>query len=306
MTWIVETGQYALKHKRWPNPFTNMVRDIEVIACEDTFQAKIKMYGSEFGDWFFSQIVPSPVEIFRKTMTGGYKCGFYIPLKIRSPLDIVWKDKIASKLLAEVHRPVLTGFFFIWAAETVLDALSRWQTLQYAMQMCEADRRECLMMGGKSPLAIGHNDGGAALSTVLWDPLNIAQETDTAINVQEPVAITMNAFGFLVSDGCTINNAEVYMFANGVEVANQSLGSVGPGQVVPFSLAISGNYGVGTVQPRIRGDVTGSALAPPVFRVDRFTGRLHAPAVPHYGNLPSNDPPCKQPQQKLIEILGLG
>lgn len=215
---------YGGKWNHWPNPFTNQVEQLEILACTPTTQAKIKMAGIGFGNWFWSSFIPSPVEIVRKTVTGSYKCGFYMKgLKPGSPLDIVWRDKRTSKMLGELVRPVTTALWALWATETVWSAMSQFSSIVYMMEGCDNDQYTTMLRDGVGTFFIGYNQGGPALYTEMYDPLNRYTFGGGALNVFKKSNVTTSAYGYMDPRGHVMLDVSVGVSVNGrVRVSSPS------------------------------------------------------------------------------------
>lgn len=269
--WMKETGQYVIKYHSWPNPFRNAVKRIDVLACEDTWQAKVEMYVAAFGSWFWSSFVPSPVELTRKTLTGSYKCGFYMKTKFRSPLDIVWKDGRTSQMLMEVLRPIATGLFYLWAAETTFEAMSTWSSITYAMERCELENNECLLRDGLSPMPQGLHSGNSAFMSAIWDPRSWGVLPDGAIDCGESYRVTVFACGYIQPEGHAIEDCKIELL-NGTEVlAVDRLGDFGGGDVKAWSLSYDGPITANTIQPYYTANVLPTPVIPALFICTRFT-----------------------------------
>jgi len=134
------------KWSHWPSPY-NFEARIRVLACEEGWQAEVELYATAFAWWFYSNVVPSPVEITRKIMLGGYRCGFYTPFRIKSPLSFFIGNK-GVKFLAELIRPATTALFWWWVASSIFAALDTWHTVAEAKEDCEARAWECLLGNG--------------------------------------------------------------------------------------------------------------------------------------------------------------
>jgi len=134
------------KWSHWPSPY-NFEGRIRVLACKDGWQAEVELYATAFAWWFYSNVVPSPVEITRKIMLGGYRCGFYTPIRIKSPLSFFIGDK-GVKFLAERLRGPLTVLFWWWVASSLFAALDTWHTVQLAKAECDEAAWECLLGNG--------------------------------------------------------------------------------------------------------------------------------------------------------------
>jgi len=271
------------KYNHWPNPFRNIVQQLDVLACEDTFQARIKMYSSQFGNWFYSSFVPSPVELTRKFATGSYKCGFYLPIRLRSPLDIVWRDGRTSAMLAEVLRPVVTGLFYMWAFDTAFEAIHTWSTIKYAMEMCELDKYECLIRDGHSPMPQGTHEGNSAFAQVIYDPNNWAIPNDGSIAPGPNQSASAFGCGLFVANGKTIDDLRVELRNNNVVIATESIGHVGPGEIVAWSVGGAGFIVNGTLACVYVGTVSGAGIIQPEYLMTRFTVRATPIDIPNDG-----------------------
>ncbi len=222
MVWEA-VNDHFVHFKQWPNPTKNMVADIRVLACEDTWQAKIKMYGEAAANWAWSVFVPQPTEIERKTVTGSYKCGFYLGLKVKSPIDIIpgattdapnifGKPFLSSsEMFAEIARPAVTGLFYLWAAASAYEALSSWQTMVYAGEMCDLQHNECLLADG---IGSFFNDGGLGEPNqyvVLHDPNGWHPSFSGFINIPEACWLQADAIGTLDTGGAHITSCDIFL-----------------------------------------------------------------------------------------------
>jgi len=199
----------SAKHGRWPDPFRNAIKKIDVLACEDTWMAEFEMWTLTIADFFWSHLVPGPFEIIRKTATGGYKCGFYFGSKWRSPIDIIWRDARTSRALGQIVRPVTTGFFYVWAAGSAIDALNTWHSLQLKQEMCEANGNETILRDASGHLITGHNEGAPVFSTVVYDPQNRATPTSTIVQFTDPCEYVAYAYGYIESQSAEVTNCRV-------------------------------------------------------------------------------------------------
>jgi len=153
------------KWSHWPSPY-NFEARIRVLACKEGWQAEVELYATAFAWWFYSNVVPSPVEITRKVMLGGYRCGFYTPIKIKSPLTFFIGNK-GVKFLAEVLRKPLSVLFWWWVASSIFAALDTWHTVAEAKEDCDAAKWECLLGNGFNTISIPGFYQGAQ-----WDVLS--------------------------------------------------------------------------------------------------------------------------------------
>jgi len=269
MSWEKELGNNVI-HGRWPNPFSNLVADITVLACEGTWQAMFTMYGIAFGNWFWSNFIPSPYEITRKTFTGSYKCGFYSKYKVRSPLDVIWRDGSASRTMGSVLGPATRSLFYLWAGQTLWDALQTWQSLEYAMEMCDWDGNTTTIANSAAPLQVGHKAGGPAFGDVIYDPKNRANPSNVMVEVSEECKYQAYWMGYVVSDGHTITNLKAGFTVNGVLSPLQDIGTVLPGQTVSITCEIDGQDNFLVIQPYIECDVSAGPVQPSAYLCTRF------------------------------------
>jgi len=270
---IRSTARNAVRNRAWPSPFKNAVKQIDVLACEHTWQAMIEMYFAGFGNWAWSAFVPSPVELSRKFVAGSYKCGFYILPEIASPLDIIWRDGRTSKVLAEIASPITKGLFYMWAGQTAFSFLTTWTSLIVAQEMCDANGNECLLSDGDAAFGGGthHELGDVGLYNVIYDPGNRYPALGGGPEPHEDSGVSATAAGQVVMALSTANNAAVWIYA-GKDSQRQSLGTLGPGTVTSFSVSFAGN--VQAAQPivvRFEADITGDTILPNRVQVSRFT-----------------------------------
>lgn len=169
---LVTKNTSLLRFLRWPNPFTPHVDDIEVLMCEHDLILLIKGAGLGFGYWWFTTFVPSPAEIARKVITGGYGCGFYLIADIPSPLDIIGKNRQLTKLVARIARPFAESLFYLWGQQAIFEALSTWQSLVYSARICDAQANEILLGAANTPQNRDTSDGVIGLIDEIYDPNN--------------------------------------------------------------------------------------------------------------------------------------
>jgi len=285
-TWEAELGN-SLKHGSWPNPFRNMVKRIDVLACEDTFQAMVEMYALGFGNWWWSSFIPSPVEITRKTFTGGYKCGFYGKTKWRSPIDIIWKDGRTSRMLMQISSPITRTLFYIWASETVLDFMSTWSSLQLAMEKCNRNQNETLLRDASAPMQNSIPDGAPVFAEVIYDPKDRATPNDCIIGVDETAFYSAYAFGYFESTSGIYDDCKVGIAVNG-EIEWVDVGHVDAYEVKAWSCNVEGTReGFVDLQPRFSEVLTNGLVLKGRFVLTRFTAYISP--------IPFETPPAKPP-----------
>jgi len=162
------------KYTHWPNPF-NVLKQMDVLACNPVWIARFEFYLGSAADFFWSNFVPSPVELTRKAFTGGYKCGFYIPLKVKSPIDIIGRGN-TGVIMGEILGPFTTGLFYWWAAQTAFDALNTWSSIINAQEACDEDSNSALMRGGHVSMKFA-SEGSVPFYQIVYDPNNWCNET---------------------------------------------------------------------------------------------------------------------------------
>jgi len=206
------------KWSHWPSPY-NFEARIRVLACEDSWQAEIELYATAFAWWFYSNVVPSPVEITRKIMLGGYRCGFYTPIRIKSLLSFFIGNK-GVKFLAELIRPATTALFWWWVASSIFAALDTWHTVAEAKEDCEAAQWECLIGNGFNTINTPGFYQGAS-----WDVL---QDTDNHYLGGSSVAVfsgsaTASGWVAVSSMGMPISGVEIEIRTPGGIVHSQAI-----------------------------------------------------------------------------------
>jgi len=211
--WDTVNGIQPRNYTHWPNPFP-AISNIRVLACENDFIILTELLAPVAVHFFFTHFVPSPVEITRKLISGSYKCGLYLPIKVRSPLDLIWADGSAAKAVSGISSPVTTGLFGLWAASTLMEGLEVAHTLILAMQMCRENAREAIMIQGHAYFPSPEMTGSPGLYTTTWDPLGKCDPIPGDIRYS-PGGVTADAFGYLVNTGSTIIDAHIYLIIGG-------------------------------------------------------------------------------------------
>jgi len=261
-------------YKRWPDPFRNAVKSIEVLACQDTWQARIEMFAIGMGQWAWSAFIPQPTEILRKTLAGSYKCGFYFGLKWGSPLNLL-PGGDAGTAFGEIFRPVSTGLFYIWAGSTFFSGLNTWQSLVYQMDMCDLTHDEILLATGTGDLYGFTPAGSPGFYTELWDPGHFYSSPGGAIDLYEPKAVRMNAIGTFATGGGTTDWVEIY-FIKGCTTPIPGTNAVRfenlpPGSIVQWDLSYGGQQTPGAFSIYVRAQQNHTGLAHSRIDVARWT-----------------------------------
>jgi len=170
MVWetVKHEGKKIAGFNHWPNP-VDWVTDIKVLVCnQDTWIAEINLFAALAAKWFWTNVIPGPRELERKFMTGGYRCGFYIDVKVKSPISIIFGEG-TGRVIAEIAGPVATAFFWIWAEQASIEALSAWQTLLYPQEFCQDHIGDGLRRADHGVLGQGHWEGVPGLGVFVFD-----------------------------------------------------------------------------------------------------------------------------------------
>jgi len=279
----------------WPHvfPFT---LNTQVMACADSTYLNLSIIAITALKFFYSNIVPSPVEIARKTVSGSYKCGFYLKVKVKSPLDIIWRSARMSRAIAGITSPITTGLFYVWAATSAYEGLQTAATLYNAFARCDADPNTGVMADAHTFLPDPAGSGAPVFATTLYDPMANQIPAITTF-LYEPGRVHLTAFGYLTSVGATVDSAEVYFDIDGAHVALQELPPIGPGESTEWFIeydfqATSG----GAVQPRITYTQHNQNPFSTSFICTRFIMRIPAqPEPPITGSIFPLLPSCSAP-----------
>lgn len=261
-------------YTHWPNPFNGAVKAVNEMACEHTWQATVAFIGVNAASFFYSNFLPSPVEITRKAVFGQYKCGVYfVPHKQKGLLDVIWADKRAGRVAIEIAAPLTRGLFYWWAAETAIAALQQWSTMIYQSEVCDPTGRECLIANGQASWGggSGHIEGGPVLYNKIYDPLDRYPFGGAAIDIPGNFNVAAQAFGYIQMASSTLHNARVAMRVNGIDYGSYGLGDLGPASITPWSASFSGNASFTTIQPVLIGENTGDTISPNIMTGTRFT-----------------------------------
>lgn len=262
--------------RSWPDPTAGFVQDIKVLACQDTWQAEVTMIGMAAAHWFWTNFIPSPVEITRKTLVGSYRCGFYFRVKFKSPIDVIFRAPGASKMLMEITNPVATGLFYFWAASTLFDAVNTWQSIIYAGMMCGLDHDECLLTNGEaSAFAGGAPNGTPGFYHTLQDNRPMYTSPGGAVQFFERGWFATTAYGTVYNGSPNVTRCIISFQAGTTplpgETALVDLGPIPPGNSIPFTISWEGYLDATAVRINwdIENDATG--LQSTNLIIDRWT-----------------------------------
>jgi len=281
-------------YSKWPNPFP-VIEDIATLSCDDDIYIRIKMYAGVWAHWWFDNFVPSPIEITRKVVSGGYKCGFYLPVKVRSPLDIIWQDGRTSKALLQISRPLTTGLFALWATQTAWSAMDTASSLFILAQSCDQEPRSAVMGQGHAFFPASSQDGTAVFWTVFWDPEDKCDPAPGGIRF-EPGGVQASWFGYLVNTGALISSFTATLKIGGVAVDTATVAPA-PGESAAIGLtgALNSLDG-GVVVMEAHVEQTGQGA----FTTELVGTRFIVQFSPHVdpeppGQLPFLPDPCRAP-----------
>jgi len=168
------------KWNHWPTPH-NWITDIKVLVCnQDTFIAQFKLAFALAAEFFWSSFVPSPREVERKFFTGGYRCGFYLNVKIKSPIEILF-GRGTNTVIGQIQSPFATGLFYFWVQQTALTALSSWSTLVFPQLYCEENVGDGVRRDDIGQLSQGFHEGVPGLGVLIYDKWNIMAPTAATV-----------------------------------------------------------------------------------------------------------------------------
>jgi len=220
----------------WPSPY-NFQLHIQQLACEPTWQARVEMYATGFAWWFWTNIVPSPVEITRKILLDSYKCGFYLPIKIKSPLNY-FIGKGGTMFLAEVARPITTFAFYWWVASSIFAALDTYHTVQILEEECQTQGFACLL----GPVSAGFISNGIYEGPgmpVISDPF-ARHVTASGVNVDNTIW-DYNLFGHYHTGGNTFSRISIRIMVGSNVIAEEVLSGAPSREPQYFSISAHGN-----------------------------------------------------------------
>jgi hypothetical protein len=271
-----------------------MVKRIDILACEGTVEAMIEMYAIAYGEWFWTSFIPSPREITRKTFTGGYRCGFYLDVKVKSPLDIVWRDGSAARVLGEVLRPLTTGLFYMWAASTVWEALNIWSTLGYAMEACDWDGNTTTIANGVAPIQTNPTIGAPAFGEIIYDPRERGEPNTMTVSVGYETKWQAHVAGAFVATDEWLRNCRAGIFVNGEMVWLAEVGDVAPFTTKTIFVQLEGQTDTLIIQPLFYAEPDQITVTFGTFICNRFIVNAFPPAYPvaQPNLLPTPDEPA--------------
>lgn len=250
MIWDTVKGNAgkAANFNHWPNP-VNWVVNIDVLMCnQDYWLARIELAFATAADFFWTNLVPSPRELERKFLLGGYRCGFYVNIKVKSPMRIV-AGKGASTVIVEIVQPFTKFLFYWWAQQTILESIAAWMTVLYPELYCVENVGKVYNQNSNAPIVTGTTAGTTAFPTHTYDPFHLALPLEEGATLGAGPAKVTAAWFFTVGN-VPIDSIKTGWTVNGIQQDIQDLpgGGLGSDPHVVRTLELP-SYGGGVIQP---------------------------------------------------------
>jgi len=280
------------KWTHWPH-YPGFFKELRVLACEDTWQAEVEMWFDVAAEFFYTTFIPSPVELSRKLVSGAYKCGFYLPIKLKSPLDVVWKDGKTSKALLQINSPATRGLFMVWAMGAAWGALAAWQSVPLAQAMCDADGHECLLRAGENWFPGTDPEGAPGFFEVIYDPAGRYVPPGGGIDF-EGGALSSWAGGHITNSGPPVTSYSIQLWPTVLGAPEIFGGAIAPGEDVTWHYEWTGNaQDNGTCQHVFKFKTQNQGRFSLLVTVDRWTVRTTVdPWEPYGPGSPGVPPSC--------------
>jgi len=235
-------------YNHWPNPVAWVV-DLNVLMCNDDYWlASLELSAALLVDWFWTNIVPGPRELERKALLGGYRCGFYLDIKVKSPVEVIF-GKDSTLLIGEIAKPFVTGLFWTWAVAGTEEALQSFETVLYPELFCVPSKGVALTANGSAPIVQGHNTGTTAFPEIKYDPFNVVSPLSNVF--AHGVGDYDCTFTWFISAGTVpVTNVEVGWDLDGAIQIEAVLGNLGAGQTFEHVSHFRGTFAnSGAVSP---------------------------------------------------------
>jgi len=171
MVWetVSSNGKKAVALNSWPTPF-NFLEDAKVLMCnQDYWLAEFRFAFDLLAYFFWTNLLPSPRELERKAFTGSYRCGFYLDVKVKSPIEIVFGQG-TSRMVGQILSPFARGLFYWWAVNALFDAMGTIQTLMFPQLLCDPFIGDVLRQNDAHVVPPNYIDGVPGLGDELYDP----------------------------------------------------------------------------------------------------------------------------------------
>jgi len=235
----ISTGAYkAAKFNHWPKPF-NFVKSIEVLVCNaDDWYARIELAAAVAGQFFWTELLPSPRELERKFTLGGYRCGFYLGGNFRSPVEWFGPPE-TTEVLAHVAGPFTEALFYIWMQGALFDALQSFETVLWPQEHCIPFKGDFLSLNSGTFIVSGDNMGGVQHGQNKVDPFGMC--APSGLSLLTPGG-SMKAYAFWVFDAGTadLTNCAVRWTGAGLDSSWKELGDCPAGHQLRGSHYVTG------------------------------------------------------------------
>jgi len=235
MVWetVSRAGKKVAGFQQWPNPI-NGITNLNVLMCNrDYWLADVEFLGLSAAEFFWTNFVPSPRELERKSLLGSYKCGFFINDGFRSPLEKLWGASV-QRALVEIVNPFVTALWYAWAASTVIDALAIWQTVMFPQAFCDPFVGNYMYKGAHAFASSGISDGSVGLGSLVYDPHHYGNDFVADMSVP-PGITTMNVYWTFDAAGPGFNEIRTGFLVGGTKFEVSSHGPLLPGGALQVS-----------------------------------------------------------------------
>jgi len=199
-----------------------------VLVCnQDTWLAQFEFAAAALATLFFTQFIPSPRELERKALTGGYRCGFFLGVEVKSPIEIIWGQGTA-RMVGEIVSPFARGAFYFWAAGVGLEAFAIWQSMMFPQAICDVPKGDVYLKNAHATVPPGHTEGIPGLGQLIYDHLNINSPTQPSATI--PAGSIRCTARWIFNAGPTgMFNIGVGFQVDAVVVEEQFYGDLSPG-----------------------------------------------------------------------------
>jgi len=258
---------------KWPNPFSGIVDEVDEWSCEQVQQHLVFFRSAMLANFWWTNFTPSPIEQLRHFALGQYKCGWLLRPKLKSPIDVIWRNDQLSAVLLEIAGPFTKALFWWWATETAFAAVDQAQSLIYQKELCEANGNETLLRDGNGALpgVPGHRTGDPGLYSTMYDPQNHYPFGGSHIDNFAPANVHARAVGRFEPRGCSFSGITMWIQAGSEPPIKQSFGNVNPGEIKSWNVAWDGPLGAAPISVRFELDQGGTSVLIPTVWCDRFT-----------------------------------
>jgi len=213
----------ASKYSHWPSPF-NGIRNMQVLACQPNMEFLVDLFMPVAANFFFTNFLPSPRELLRRSLLGPYKCGIILQPPKKSPMAIIF-GRNTQRVIVGSLAPALTVAYYMWAAGTIWEAASTWTSMIYDIERCEQDQYSGVALNGGGE-KVGPGEGAPVGWDPLFDPNNWMNPAHTGWDIP--------------AGGCTASIAWAFQNIGPVPVTVEvwtDLGNKGEGERASASLA---------------------------------------------------------------------